>query len=121
MKKILITGGAGYVGASLVPKLLNKGYKVTVYDLMIYGDTLDHHPNLNIVNGDIRNISLLNSSLKNQDIVLHLACISNDPSFELNPQLGKSYNIVSQNLLGYKCGEHIIFYQEIIKNEIEIR
>jgi toxin ParE1/3/4 len=37
-----------------------------------------------------------------------------------NPQLGKSYNIVSQNLLGYKCGEHIIFYQEIIKNEIEI-
>jgi nucleoside-diphosphate-sugar epimerase len=49
MKKILITGGAGYVGASLVPKLLNKGYKVTVYDLMIYGDTLDHHPNLNIV------------------------------------------------------------------------
>jgi toxin ParE1/3/4 len=37
-----------------------------------------------------------------------------------NPQLGKSYNIVSQNLLGYKCGEHIIFYQEIVKNEIEI-
>ena len=37
-----------------------------------------------------------------------------------NPQLGKSYNIVSQNLLGYKCGENIIFYQEIIKNEIEI-
>jgi len=37
-----------------------------------------------------------------------------------NPQLGKSYNIVSQNLLGYKCGEHIIFFQEIVKNEIEI-
>jgi len=37
-----------------------------------------------------------------------------------NPQLGKSYNIISQNLLGYKCGEHIIFYQEIEKNEIEI-
>jgi len=37
-----------------------------------------------------------------------------------NPQLGKSYNIISQNLLGYKCGEHIIFYQEIVKNEIEI-
>ncbi len=37
-----------------------------------------------------------------------------------NPQLGRSYNIISQNLLGYKCGEHIIFYQEIIKNEIEI-
>ena len=37
-----------------------------------------------------------------------------------NPHLGKSYNIVSQNLLGYKCGEHIIFFQEIVKNEIEI-
>jgi toxin ParE1/3/4 len=37
-----------------------------------------------------------------------------------NPQLGKSYNIISQNLLGYKCGEHIIFYQEIVQNEIEI-
>jgi toxin ParE1/3/4 len=37
-----------------------------------------------------------------------------------NPQLGKSYNIISQNLLGYKCGEHIIFYKEIVKNEIEI-
>ena len=38
----------------------------------------------------------------------------------INPQLGKSYNIVSQNLLGYKCGEHVIFFQEIVKNEIEI-
>ena len=37
-----------------------------------------------------------------------------------NPQLGKSYNVISQNILGYKCGEHIIFYQEIVKNEIEI-
>jgi toxin ParE1/3/4 len=37
-----------------------------------------------------------------------------------NPQLGRSYNIIYQNLLGYKCGEHIIFYQEIVKNEIEI-
>ena len=109
MKKILITGGAGYVGASLVPKLLNKGYKVTVYDLMIYGDTLDHHPNLNIVSGDIRDISLLNSSLKNQDIVLHLACISNDPSFELNPQLGKSIN--------FDCFEP--FLKKCISNKIQ--
>ncbi|MFM9826245.1 type II toxin-antitoxin system RelE/ParE family toxin [Flavobacterium sp.] len=37
-----------------------------------------------------------------------------------NPQLGKSYTSISENLLGYKCGEHIIFYQEIVKNEIEI-
>ena len=51
MKKIFITGGAGYVGADLVPKLLSEGYKVTVFDLFIYGfDVLDSHKNLKIIN-----------------------------------------------------------------------
>lgn len=93
MKKIFITGGAGYVGSSLVPKLLSLGYKVTVFDLMIYGiDVLPHHQNLTIVKGDIRNTELLEKNLIGIDIVIHLACISNDPSFELNPDLGKSIN-----------------------------
>ena len=93
MKKIFITGGAGYVGSSLVPKLLNLGYKVTVFDLMIYGiDVLPDHENLTIIKGDIRNTKLLENNLIGIDIVIHLACISNDPSFELNPKLGKSIN-----------------------------
>ncbi|MDA9696727.1 SDR family oxidoreductase [Candidatus Pelagibacter sp.] len=93
MKKIFITGGAGYVGSSLVPKLLSLGYKVTVFDLMIYGiDVLPDHENLTIVKGDIRNTELLEKNLIGIDIVIHLACISNDPSFELNPELGKSIN-----------------------------
>ena len=93
MKKIFITGGAGYVGAVLVPDLLNAGYHVTVLDLMLYGnDVLPNHKNLKTIKGDIRDIKLLKESIKNHDCVIHLACISNDPSFELNPSLGKSIN-----------------------------
>jgi nucleoside-diphosphate-sugar epimerase len=94
MKSVFITGGAGYVGAVLVPKLLNKGYKVTVIDLMIYGeDVLPNHENLNKIKGDIRDIELMKKSIPGHDAVIHLACISNDPSFELNPDLGKSINL----------------------------
>jgi len=93
--RILVTGGAGYVGAALVPRLLKNGYQVTVLDLMLYGnDVLSPHQKLNTVQGDIRDKSILKKVLAlGQDIVIHLACISNDPSFELNPVLGKSINL----------------------------
>ena len=91
--KILITGGAGYVGSALTPHLLRKGYEVTVFDLMIYGeDVLDNHKNLRKIKGDIRDTNLLKKIIPGHDALLHLACISNDPSFELNPSLGKSIN-----------------------------
>ena len=94
MEKILITGGAGYVGSVLVPHLLSKGYDVTVLDLMIYGeDVLPYHPRLNAVKGDIRDQDLVKKIMAGKDTVIHLACISNDPSFELNPTLGKSINL----------------------------
>lgn len=96
MRNIFITGGAGYVGAALTPYLLEKGYSVTVFDLMIYGEeVLKPHKNLIIIKGDIRDQELLKNSLKGQDVVIHLACISNDPSFELDPKLGKSINLDS--------------------------
>ncbi len=94
--KVLVTGGAGYVGAVLVPKLLDKGYHVKVLDLYIYGehvlDAVKDHPNLEQIKGDIRDHELLKQIIPGCDAVIHLACISNDPSFELNPQLGKSIN-----------------------------
>jgi len=94
MKKIFITGGAGYVGSSLVPKLLDLGFEVTILDLMIYGeDVLTNHERLTKIKGDIRDKSLLEKIIPGHDILIHLACISNDPSFELNPSLGKSINL----------------------------
>ncbi len=94
MKKVFITGGAGYVGAVLVPHLLEEGYAVTVLDLMIYGeDVLPAHSNLNAVKGDIRDQTLIKELIPGHNAVIHLACISNDPSFELNPDLGKSINL----------------------------
>jgi len=94
MKKIFITGGAGYVGAVTVPLLLERGYEITVFDLMIYGEeVLKDHPNLKKVKGDIRDKEALKAHVTDHDMVIHLACISNDPSFELNPSLGKSINL----------------------------
>ena len=96
LKKVLITGGAGYVGAVLVPQLLEKGYEVRVLDLFLYGkDVLpepDENPALTLIEGDIRNEEVLAEATRDCDAVIHLACISNDPSFELNPDLGKSIN-----------------------------
>ena len=93
MKKIIITGGAGYVGSKLVPKLLDLDYEVTVLDLMMYGEgVLPDHENLKKIKGDIRDIDLLQKIIPGNNTIIHLACISNDPSFELNPTLGKSIN-----------------------------
>ena len=93
-KSIYITGGAGYVGAVLVPRLLEEGCYVTVLDLMIYGvEVLPDHPKLTKITGDIRDQELLRSTLPGHDALIHLACISNDPSFELNPGLGRSINL----------------------------
>ena len=92
--RIFITGGAGYVGARLVPVLLEKGYKVTVYDLMYFGNEFLPKDNLNLtlIKGDIRDQNKLKTDSKNHDIFLHLACISNDTSFALDEKLSTTIN-----------------------------
>jgi len=94
-KRVMVTGGAGYVGSNLVPKLLAAGYQVAVLDLYIYGDVFSNlasNPNLTEVKGDLRNPADVQRALAGCDAVIHLACISNDPSFDLNPDLGRSIN-----------------------------
>ena len=93
--RVLVTGGAGYVGAVLVPKLLAAGHAVTVLDLYIYGDTLApvaDDPKLRQIKGDLRDPAAVARALQACHSVIHLACISNDPSFELDSTLGASIN-----------------------------
>ena len=89
-KNILVTGGLGFVGSKLVPKLLSSGFFVTVIDVGWFGNFIDNHSNLTIIKDDIRNIK--NIELGTFDTVIHLANIANDPAVDLNP-----------NCLGGKC------------------
>jgi nucleoside-diphosphate-sugar epimerase len=94
MSKVLITGGAGYVGSRLIPQLLELGHEVTVYDILYYGsDFLPmDHPRLNVVGGDLRDIEKLSAALDGIEMVIHLACISNDASFVLDEMLSETVN-----------------------------
>ena len=98
MKKVLVIGGAGYCGSVLVPQLLDEGWDVTVYDILEwYGR--DHlpagHPRLSIMQGDVRHAARVAAACAGHPSVLHLACISNDASFELDERLSTSVNLES--------------------------
>lgn len=129
MKKIVVIGGAGYVGSKLVAELLKKSFYVTVYDLFIYGNHLPKNiKNLKIEVGDVRDLKKLKKIIKNQDVVIHLACISNDPSFELNPKLSFEVNYLCFEPLVKICKElrvsHFIYTSSSsvygVKNEKEV-
>lgn len=93
MKTVLVTGGAGYKGGILVPLLLNRGYSVRVYDLMLFGDEgLPKHSNLEVIKGDIRDQKAFSEAVAGSNYVIHMACISNDPSFDLDPSLSRTIN-----------------------------
>lgn len=106
--RVVITGGAGYVGSSLVPLLLRRGHMVTVLDTFWYGDHLESHKNLLKVKGDIRDPSALEIAFYKADVVIHLACISNDPSFEMDPELGRAINLSCFPLIIQMAEKHKI-------------
>jgi nucleoside-diphosphate-sugar epimerase len=83
--KILVTGGCGYKGHILIPKLLNEGHEVIAFDIQWFGNFLEFHTNLKVVRGDVRNIDEI--PLEGVECVIHLASIANDPCGDLNPKL----------------------------------
>lgn len=101
MKKILVTGGAGYVGSKLVSRLIDLYDEVIVYDTFWYlNPQTFQNSKIRCIEGDIRNTEKLSTTMNSVEAVIHLASISNDPSFDLNPVLGKSIN--------YDCFENIV-------------
>jgi nucleoside-diphosphate-sugar epimerase len=98
MKKVLVIGGGGYCGSVLVPQLLDEGWNVTVFDyLKWYGS--DHLPtsdrHIEIIQGDVRDTAKVARACEGHNTLLHLACISNDASFELDERLSTSVNLES--------------------------
>ena len=94
-KKLLVIGGAGYCGHVVMPILLKAGWKITIYDTFWFGNYFKKQKNLKIIKGDIRDFKKFKDSCKNIDAILHLACISNDASFELDKKLSTSINLNS--------------------------
>ena len=82
---VLITGGCGYKGTVLVPKLLEMDYKVQVLDVQWFGNFLFSHPNLTLTKGDVRDIDSIN--LQDVDVIIHLSSVANDPCGDLDPKL----------------------------------
>ena len=83
--RVLVTGGCGYKGTVLVPKLLAKGHEVVALDIMWFGNYLPMHPHLNVVQGDVRDIDSID--LNGVDAIIHLSSVANDPCGDLNPKL----------------------------------
>lgn len=94
-KKILVTGGCGYVGSVLVNKLLKKEASVVVFDTQWFGNYLEKNNKLEIIKDDIRNIDKYN--LTEYDKIVHLANIANDPGVELNPSLSWEVNVLASH------------------------
>lgn len=101
MQRILVSGGAGFIGSVLVPELIKKRYQVNVLDTFWFWDSTDEYlrelglkgnANINIFKGDIRNAGDIKKSLQGADTVIQLACISNDPSSDVNKEFTQSVN-----------------------------
>ena len=92
-KNILVTGGCGFVGHQLTESLLDRGFNVTVVDIMWFGNFLKDHPNLTVIKEDIRNADKI--PMQGIDVIFHLANIANDPCSDLNSKLNWEVNVLS--------------------------
>jgi nucleoside-diphosphate-sugar epimerase len=123
---IFLTGGCGYKGTVLVPKLLEAGHTVRVLDTMWFGNFLKSHPNLTVVNGDVRDIEAI--SLDGVDLVIHLSSVANDPCGDLDPKLTWEISALATMQLADKavrCGVKQFIYASSgsvygIKEELQV-
>ncbi len=102
--KVLVTGGCGYKGTRLVPKLLARDCLVTAVDLMWFGNFLPDHPNLTTIEGDVRDVDALD--LAGCDAIIHLASIANDPCGDLDPKLTWEVSALATMQLADKAVRH---------------
>ena len=114
-KKVLITGGAGYLGSTIAPMLLEKGYDVTIYELFFWGiDSLlpiAGHPKLHVIRGDVRDKIQLAAAMSDKDIIIHLAAIVGYPACDKNPELAINTNILgTKNVVEVKTPEQMVIY-----------
>jgi len=113
--KILVTGGAGYLGSTMTPMLLNLGHQVTIYDLFNWGINsllpIADNSNLRIVRGDVRDRAHLAEVMRDQDAIIHLAAIVGYPACDKDPELAINTNIVgTQNIAELKAPDQILIY-----------
>ncbi len=112
IKKILIVGGAGFLGSILARKLLAKGYSVRVLDIMLFGEKpieeLKDNENFELIEGDIRDITTLTKSLQGVDAVIHLAAIVGDPATKNQPEDAIETNYLATFTLAQACKYHQI-------------
>jgi len=115
MSKVFITGGAGYIGTTLIPKLLSEGHEVTVFDMLLHGGNqlvpFFRNKNFNFIRGDIRNFQSLKEAVKGQDVIIHLAAIVGFPACRMNPTVAKDVNVQGTiNLIDACSQEQPILY-----------
>jgi nucleoside-diphosphate-sugar epimerase len=121
MKNVLITGGAGYIGTSLIPLLLNKDYNVTVIDnLMFGGDQLLpflRDKNFKFIKGDVTNKSDVEKVVIGQDIIIHLAAIVGYPACRKNPELAEKVNVTgTRNIIESLIPTQLLIYSSTGSN-----
>lgn len=121
MTKILLTGGAGYIGSVLIPYFLKQNYKVTAYDSLLYGGTsllpYISNPNFSFIKGDVHNTNLLSKTITKNDIIIHLAAIVGLPACNKEPKLATETNTTgTKNVVDSLSKDRLLIFSSTVSN-----